>query len=227
MALLMLETAAEAGHRVSSVHSPAWFFYLALATVFVFVLLAGRFETQHSRAARLDVPRGHRLSRSIFPPIASHAELLVTIAALSAAAAAIHASVARPHFGESKLFGLLFLIAAVGQAVWAVLALRHPSRALLLCGATANAGIVAVWVLSRTTGVPLGPEPWTPEAVQPLDVVATLCELAIVGFALALLRRETTFRSVRLRDVTSSGLVLGVMVPIAAVALVIVDTDHH
>jgi hypothetical protein len=63
----------------------------------------------------------------------------------------------------------------------------RPDRDVLLVGAVVNLGVAAAWVLSRTVGMPIGPEAWTPEAVGVVDVVATLFEVAIVVGSVALL----------------------------------------
>ena len=55
-----------------------------------------------------------------------------------------------------------------------------PSRRLLAAGVAGNASIVMTWALSRTTGLPFGPEAWTAEPATPLDVAATAFELGIV-----------------------------------------------
>jgi hypothetical protein len=65
--------------------------------------------------------------------------------------------------------------------------LVRPVRGVLLAGAIVNLGVAAAWALSRTLGMPVGPEPWTPEAVGVADVTATLFELAIAGGSLLLL----------------------------------------
>jgi hypothetical protein len=56
-----------------------------------------------------------------------------------------------------------------------------PSRSACLVGIVGNGAMVAVWAVSRTAGLPIGPEPWTPEAIGALDVVATGLELFIVA----------------------------------------------
>ena len=107
----------------------------------------------------------------------------VTLIALSAGAGTIHLAAAGDHFHEYVLFGAFFVALGVAQTVWAALiAILGPSRYLLIA-ATANAGVVALWIASRTSGLPLGPRPGTPESVGLPDVTATLFEVVLVGFA--------------------------------------------
>lgn len=114
------------------------------------------------------------------------ARLPFTVALLSAGAAAIHAAVAGPHFEEWAPFGILFAAAALGQVVWGALVLVRPSRLLLAAGAAGNAAILGAWALSRTAGLPVGPEASTPEPIAALDAVASAFELGIVVVAAVL-----------------------------------------
>jgi Na+-transporting methylmalonyl-CoA/oxaloacetate decarboxylase gamma subunit len=63
-------------------------------------------------------------------------------------------------------------------AGWAMC--RRPSRGVLGFAVVLSLGIAAVWLMSRTVGLPIGPEHWTPEEVGSLDVVSTADELALV-----------------------------------------------
>jgi hypothetical protein len=111
-----------------------------------------------------------------------------TLSLLSGAAAAIHFAVIGDHFDEYWAFGVFFLVVAWFQAAWAVLVVAYPSRPLLLIGAIVNAAIVAVWLWSRTAGLPIGPEAGEPEAAQFIDVVATVAEFLLVVGCLSMLR---------------------------------------
>ena len=112
---------------------------------------------------------------------ARRAKLAVTAALFSAGAGAIHASVAGPHIQEYAAFGVLFVASAIAQAVWAALLLVSPSARLLIAGVVGNALIVQVWALSRTVGLPFGPEPWSAEPITYLDLTATTFELGVVA----------------------------------------------
>ena len=104
-------------------------------------------------------------------------------AAVCLMSAVIHVAVAPEHFDEYALFGALFVIAAALQGLWALAAFKRPSPAVLLAGVALNAGIAAVWVWSRTAGLPLGPEAGAAEAIGPLDVASTADELAVAVIA--------------------------------------------
>jgi hypothetical protein len=112
------------------------------------------------------------------------------LALLSLAAAAIHVAVMGEHFGEFFAHGVFFAVVAWLQAAWAVAILVAPSRALLWAAAIGNVVVVAVWVVSRTTGLPVGPEAGVPEPAAFLDVFATILELVLItGAAVLLVQR--------------------------------------
>lgn len=110
------------------------------------------------------------------------------LAALSAGAAAIHVAVVGEHLDEYWLFGMFFAGVAALQALWGLLVLARAPRPVHLAGALGNAAVVAIWALSRTAGLPVGPEPGVPEPAGLLDVAATAYEVLIVLGVLALLR---------------------------------------
>src|SRR6266508_2651530 len=137
-------------------------------------------------AARLARARANRPSRDTVPfELSLDARLLLM--ACSVGAALVHAEVIRSHFQESTLYGWFFVLSAAAQLIWGLLVLRWPDRALLVSGAIGNGLIVVLWVVTRTTGLPIGPEPWQAESVGAFDVVATVLELALVIGSVALL----------------------------------------
>jgi hypothetical protein len=50
----------------------------------------------------------------------------------------------------------------------------------LIWGAGANAAIAAIWVTSRTVGLPIGPQPWVAEPVGVVDAIAVVAESIVV-----------------------------------------------
>jgi hypothetical protein len=114
------------------------------------------------------------------------------LALLSMAAAVIHFVVVPGHWDEYWGQGLFFIIAAIAQLLWAVWVVVAPSRLLYLAGAVGNAAIVALWVVTRTYGVPAGPGAGEAEAVEFADTLATVFEVLLVVGALALVRTAPT-----------------------------------
>ena len=121
-----------------------------------------------------------------------------TAALLTLGAAAIHFAVTPEHLEEFAPFGVFFLAVASLQAVIGVELVIRPSRRLALAGAAANAAVVAIWLISRLYGVPIGPEAGTPEAAGFADVLCSLME-AVSAVLLALAARRAIQPRVRVR----------------------------
>ena len=177
MSPLLAQEASGGGH-------PFWHFAFA-AGIGIVVFVIVRLKERHDRRLQ------GRNSEAI-APLPSH-NLMRVLSVASLGAGALHAAVGPVHFREAAIFGVFFAVTFVLQAAWALLVVTRPSRALLTAGAAANAAIVLVWLLSRTTGLPLGPEVWEPESITALDALTTALEVTIVGGSSWALLRVTMF----------------------------------
>ena len=106
---------------------------------------------------------------------------LALASASAAGAALVHFAVAPEHFAEWWGFGLFFVLCAEVQLGWALLVGRRHGSRMLATGAFGSLLLVGVWALSRTTGLPFGPEPGTAEAVGVPDLVSVALELVTAG----------------------------------------------
>ena len=127
--------------------------------------------------------------------------LVVPAATLSFGAAAIHVWAVPSHVEEYQPFGLAFLVLALFQARWAVAYLGRRPANLLRLGLFVNAGVVAIWIWSRTSGLPLGPAANMPEPIGGADLAATLFELGLI--AILGLQVSPARDGLRRRQVTS------------------------
>jgi hypothetical protein len=105
----------------------------------------------------------------------------------SAAAAAIHFGVTSEHFHEWWLYGAFFLVLAAYQLWWAAIAWQAPSRREVAAGAAVNTGVLALWWLTRTSGLPFGPDAGHAEPFGTADVLCSLLEAAVVAVAVLVL----------------------------------------
>jgi hypothetical protein len=150
-------------------------------------------------------------------------------AVLAVAGGIIHIRAAIEHGGHWWLYGVFFWLLAYAQLGWALLVERGRRDARLLDAAIyGSVAIAAVWLLSRTVGVPVGPWAWDAERVGVPDAIATLDELALaallctvvrpdgrVGRAFAWMRGENAMR-------------VGIMLASASLlALAIGSHGHH
>ena len=137
---------------------------------------------------------------SVPPPPSTPAAPVRTTGALvavvsSTAAAGVHAAAGPGHFAEGPLVGGFFVVAALAQLAWAVLVLRRGlAPGLSWAGVVGNLAVVALWVVTRTVGLPVGPVEVEP--VGAWDVAATVWELAVVAGCAAAgsPERRTAFR---------------------------------
>lgn len=127
-------------------------------------------------------------------------------AGLSAAAAVVHGLVAPEHLEEWIGYGAFFIAATVAQGGYAILLALQPwrydatgelvpdrgvttGRRIYLTGIAGNAAVVALYVVTRTIGVPLlGPDAGEVEAVTPISLVATLSEVMVLWLLVRLYR---------------------------------------
>jgi hypothetical protein len=109
-------------------------------------------------------------------------QLLSLAATLSLLAALIHLWVAPEHFAEWWGYGAFFVAVAALQASYAVAVVRWPRPWLLRLGILGNLALIALWIWTRTIGLPpVGPAAGEVEPVGGLDVVAKLAEVGVVA----------------------------------------------
>lgn len=119
-------------------------------------------------------------------------ERLFVVCGLAWVTSLIHVEAAIQHVDEYMLYAVFFVLLAAAQCGWSIAVYRSPSRMLLSAGAVVSLMVALLWLLSRTSGLPIGPAPGTPESVGPLDSIATANELALAALVFFQLRRRST-----------------------------------
>jgi hypothetical protein len=143
--------------------------------------------------------------RALRPASRSAATVLYAAAGLSLLAAVIHAWVAPEHFEEWWGYGTFFIVCAVLQGLYAPILLWRPDRPVLLLGAAGNLAVVILWLVTRTTGIPLfGPHAGEVEGVGASDLACTLAEVGIVAALGALAMRGLSTEG-RIQIVVATG----------------------
>lgn len=146
----------------------------------------------------------------------------------SAGAAAIHFAVIADHFDEYWAYGLFFAIAAWLQVLWAIGLAAGVKRRLIVAGALGNALIIAIWIISRTSGLPVGPDAGSPEAVEFVDVLASGFEALIVLGGVVVLRDSAERTRLRARAVAVTTLVTAlIVVPLTTAAIASVSVHKE
>lgn len=115
---------------------------------------------------------------------------LLIICVLSLSTGLIHAAAALEHLHEYALYALFFAVLAPLQLGWGIAVYKRATPTRVSTGAFASLLIAALWIISRTTGLPIGPHPWNPESVGAVDTIATANEITIALLARAWSRSE-------------------------------------
>jgi len=103
-----------------------------------------------------------------------------------------------------------------------------PTRPMLWVGLAVNAVVVVIWLVSRTVGLPIGPEPGIAEPAAFLDVLSTILEIGIVVVLAGMLVRGRSSRASSGRPnglLFVGGLVL-VLVTLTTVAVASQGDEH-
>jgi hypothetical protein len=102
---------------------------------------------------------------------------------------AIHTSIIAAHLAEWVGAGAFFTVISVIEGLLAVGLIETRSRWACLVGLAVSMGTVGVWAVSRTVGIPFGPNGGRVEAIGAADAVSTVLELtaacALATLALA------------------------------------------
>jgi len=132
---------------------------------------------------------------------------IVVVSLMCLIAAGIHLYVTPEHFSEWWVYGVFFIVVAGGQLATIPLVIWWRTPQILTTLVAANVALVLIWVVSRTSGLPIGPpvldetgglaDPkvggygahavGVPESVGVLDLTATISELIVVIVLCAML----------------------------------------
>jgi hypothetical protein len=95
-------------------------------------------------------------------------------------AAVIHAAQAPSHLAQWWAAGVAFVALAAAQAVLGMAAAAGADRRVWLLAQAVSLAAIGLWALSRTVGLPVGPEAGEPEPVGRADLAAVALEAATV-----------------------------------------------
>jgi len=113
---------------------------------------------------------------------------LYSVALLTLGVAAIHFAAAADHMPEYVPWGVFFIGLGIAQVTMAIAVVAAPSRRLFIAAAVGTAAVIGLWLISRTVGVPIAPQPWHPEPAGLLDFMATVLETISIVLFLLLIR---------------------------------------
>jgi hypothetical protein len=99
----------------------------------------------------------------------------------------MHGAACAQHVSEWPLAAGFFGALAVAQLGLGAWLWARADTAALIAGAAGSGAVLALWTVTRTAGLPFGPEAGHPESVGVLDVVAGADELLFAACAVALM----------------------------------------
>lgn len=121
--------------------------------------------------------------------------LLLALAAVGAGA--IHLTHGASHLADWAPLGISFYAAGILQIAWAGALVVTGSRKLLYAGAAFSTLFVAFYLLTRTVGMPFGPNAFAPEAFGRADVLSAALEAPVALGALLLAQQRQGLRMTR------------------------------
>jgi FtsP/CotA-like multicopper oxidase with cupredoxin domain len=110
-------------------------------------------------------------------------------ALLTLGAAAIHFAAVPEHFSEYWPYGVFFVCLGTAQVGLGAGLIFAPSRRLYAFALAGTLIVIGIWLLSRTTGLPIAPTPWRPEQMAFPDLAATVLEAVTCLVLVRRLRR--------------------------------------
>ena len=101
-----------------------------------------------------------------------------------------------------------------------------------LSPAALNAAVILLWLVSRTAGLPVGPEPWEAEAVGTADLLCSGLEVVLIALLVVSIRRPAAEESPSFTNVQRRLVVVGALAVAAVTVTALADTDpsrhgHH
>jgi hypothetical protein len=152
--------------------------------------------------------------------------LRLLLGAGAVGAGVIHLSVAPEHLAEYRPLGGGFLAAGVLQIGWGVAVAARDSRRLLVAGAVGSLLLVGAYVMSRTVGLPFGPEAFEREALGTADLLCCALEVPVAAGAYLLARRPAALAG-RLRARLAAALAVAFVLVGSATAYAATTPAHE
>jgi hypothetical protein len=154
-------------------------------------------------------------------------EIVVRVGAAAAllGSAVVHSSVIAEHNGAWPLAGVFFLSLQTVETMLALAVIFYWSFTTAAAVVVTSVGTVAVWLVSRTAGMPFGPAEFrSPEAVGTPDLACFVLELAaaalVIPWALRRLpARRSSWRAWSKGAIGMAGALTAIFVVVTVVGL--------
>jgi hypothetical protein len=136
------------------------------------------------------------------------------LAVLSMGAAVIHLVMVPTHAGEWLPQGIAFALAGWFQIGFAIAIIAKPAKRLLTLTLAVNLAFIAAWAVTRTAGLPFGPDSGIRETASFVDLTCVGLEAALVLACLVFAAKPRLGE-----DIDTRALVAASVVPIGVIML--------
>lgn len=151
----------------------------------------------------------------------------LVLAALSWGAGAIHLFMAPSHLDAWWIEGAAFVAVGLAQVALAIAFLVRPAPWVLRVSCVLSAGLITLWVVSRVSGLPIGPEAGEPHVASFVDVTCVALEAALLLVGYELLVRSDRGRRLGAGLTTASMIVPIGIVGVTVAALTSPSATNH
>lgn len=145
----------------------------------------------------------------------------------SLGAGLVHLAVVREHLDHWVLASVFFVAVGGLQVAWGLAALARDTAPLARTAAAGSLGVLALWAVSRSTGLPFGPEAGAAEPAGRADLLAVTLHVLLVASLAVASRRATSRRPAVSRAL--AGLAAGAltMAALTTPALAATEAGEH
>jgi hypothetical protein len=112
---------------------------------------------------------------------------VLAAAGVSLLAGWVHLAYTSAHLRAWWAYGAFFLVVGLGQGLLAAALLRWPRPVVAIAGIAGNLGVVMMYVVTRSGGIPLGPHKGVVEKATTIDLLTTAGEVVVIVLLLAML----------------------------------------
>jgi len=149
------------------------------------------------------------------------------LAVLSLGAAVIHLVMVPAHAGEWMPQGIAFALSGWFQIAFAVAVIALPSKRWLALGMVGNLAFIVAWAITRTAGMPFGPESGIRETASLVDLTCVGLEAALVLACLVFLAKPRLGENFDSRALVAASIVPVGIVMLTTVVLASPDARTH
>jgi hypothetical protein len=158
-------------------------------------------------------------------PLSTPARALLGVFAIGAAV--VHLVMVPAHAGEWMPEGIAFALTGWFQIAFAVTVVAKPTKRLLTVGLLANVAFIAAWAITRTAGMPFGPNSGIKETASLVDLTCVGLEAALVLACVLFAAKPRVGENIDTRALVAASIVPVGVIMLTTVVLASPDARTH